>query len=115
MHLLLTKENAYLKYSRNHVNSIASISFFTGLDLRALQSWAIAVPRVGDRYELRHGARLFQSRVKQLGLIENYPHVFAAVDKQYWRIILVYIRDRIRATHLFLDSRDLASEKTRLG
>ena len=30
-HLLLTKENAYLKYSRNHVNSIASISFLLGL------------------------------------------------------------------------------------
>ena len=58
--------------------------------------------RVGDRYELRHGARLFQGRVKQLGLIENYPFVFAAVDYQYWRIILVYIRDRIRAPHLLL-------------
>ena len=89
---------------------------FTRFDLRALRRWAIAVSRVGDRYELRHGTRIFQGRVKQLGLIEDYPNVFAAVDNQYWRIILVDIRDRIqREAHLLLESRDLASEKTRLG
>ena len=68
---------------------------FTRLDLRALHSWAITVSRVVDRCEFRNGTRLFQGRVKQLGLIKNYAYVFAAVDNQYWRIILVYVRDRI--------------------